>query len=335
MSADLRTRLRETAAVPTRPVNLDAIGTGIRRRRRVRRGSAVLAAGAACAAIAVVATGLGRVTVPTIHDVAGASDRPTTTTSAAPSDTTPSAAADAEAVHRRQELKAERTRLIEVEADLNRQRVELLATRAQLRARQDDGEDVAAELQAADRALDQLRVRLEDVARQRFAVEAQLVEIGVLDDPVATARAAATDADRATASALIAFAADPSSASFDALPLAPMVSLGLGDTIRDTVDRAALDDPARWVLTAEAFRAHTGPFSALRLLAGADDVQVLAGPHPHCASPPVPAPSGFETLRRVSIQPVSTSSCLDWWTVDLYLDDGGDIAAVTLDLWEP
>jgi hypothetical protein len=94
-------------------------------------------------------------------------------------------------------------------------------------------------------------------------------------------------------------------------------------------------DPSVWVFSPELFRGRDGEMSALQLLAGDDVVQVLAGDHPHCASPPLPAPAGYEEHRRVSIQPIEHSSCLQWWTVDLFLDDDGRIAAVTLDLWDP
>jgi hypothetical protein len=37
----------------------------------------------------------------------------------------------------------------------------------------------------------------------------------------------------------------------------------------------------------------------------------------------------------VSITPADHASCLDWWAVDLFLDDSGRILGVNLDLWEP
>lgn len=55
------------------------------------------------------------------------------------------------------------------------------------------------------------------------------------------------------------------------------------------------------------------------------------------ASPPVPAPREFKDYRRVSVQPSDSSidSCLPWFTVDLFLDEQGSVALVTLDVWEP
>jgi len=49
----------------------------------------------------------------------------------------------------------------------------------------------------------------------------------------------------------------------------------------------------------------------------------------------MPPPDQVAALRRISIQPTSTDSCLEWWTVDLFLTDIGSMAAVTIDVWEP
>jgi hypothetical protein len=48
-------------------------------------------------------------------------------------------------------------------------------------------------------------------------------------------------------------------------------------------------------------------------------------------------PEGLAYKRRVSLQPAygSVTSCLSWFTVDLFVDEHRDIVAVTLDLWEP
>lgn len=147
----------------------------------------------------------------------------------------------------------------------------------------------------------------------------------------------------------VTFARQPSRNNASRLPLSGVVALGLGPTINGSLARSAAANPAAWVLRAKYFRAHTGPFNALRLLqahaarARSDSVgdlgafDVSLGAHPHCVSPPVPAPEEFEGYRRVSVQPSdeSIASCLSWFTVDLFVDDDGRIAAVTLDLWEP
>lgn len=144
-----------------------------------------------------------------------------------------------------------------------------------------------------------------------------------------------TSDDLSLADAVIAFASDPSDSTWDALPFAPEMALGLADDILVRVDATALADPQTWVLEKEPFRARTGPYSALDLLATAGAVDVTVGPHDHCASPPVPAPDGLEDLRRVAIQPVDATSCIEWFTVDLFVDGDGVVHGITLDLYEP
>lgn len=150
----------------------------------------------------------------------------------------------------------------------------------------------------------------------------------------------------------VAFALDPRASTLQPLPLSPQgVRIGLGeDLIKELVPDAATD-PASWRINpARAFRGYVGPFSALQTIRGhaqgeggdsglrkSGDMTVSVGPHPHCASPPVPAPSGLADARRVSVQPTddSITSCLAWFSVDFFLDSNRDIVAVTLDLWEP
>ena len=52
---------------------------------------------------------------------------------------------------------------------------------------------------------------------------------------------------------------------------------------------------------------------------------------------PVPPPGGYEEFDRISVQPRlgPQDSCLMWQTVDFFLLPSGDVAAITLDLWEP
>ena len=98
-----------------------------------------------------------------------------------------------------------------------------------------------------------------------------------------------------------------------------------------------LRDPEAWKINVGYFRAYDGPFSALRLLTDERGVplQVSLGPHPHCVSPPVPPPQRVAALRRVSVQPSNAETCLLWFSVDAFVDDLGEVRAVTLDAWEP
>lgn len=142
------------------------------------------------------------------------------------------------------------------------------------------------------------------------------------------------------AAAIDAFANSPSPSTFDALPLAEQVTLGLGPNIITQLDAAALRDSSAWQIkmpNGELFRGTVGPSSAIELIAsGATDELVYAvGEHPHCAGPPVAAPPGFEDHQRVSVQPQADQieSCLQWFTVDLFINDG-TIEAITHDHWE-
>ena len=166
---------------------------------------------------------------------------------------------------------------------------------------------------------------------------------GVLrwSDPVAASGSGGrvTAEEKEIAERLMAFAAAPRGDTFAALPLAGEVLLGLGPELTAGGPRPAgrLADPAAWRLDPDAghFRGYAGPFSAIDILADAADVVVSGGPHSHCASPPKPAPDEAVSLRRISIQPADVESCIQWFTVDLFLTDSGMIAAITLDLWEP
>lgn len=156
-----------------------------------------------------------------------------------------------------------------------------------------------------------------------FDGERLLIEGGADPDPDAN--------DTAIVEAFSAFAI--SGEGFENLRLAPKVGVGLAGRIVRTVEAADLADAAEWVIDEEGFRARTGPFSALDLVAGESTITV--GPHARCVSPPVAAPEGFSQHRRVSLQPVGATSCLEWSSVDLFIDTDGRIAAITLDLFEP
>jgi hypothetical protein len=135
--------------------------------------------------------------------------------------------------------------------------------------------------------------------------------------------------------ALTAFARAPGAGTFAAVAIADKVRLGLSDRI--LIERASLDlaRPDAWALRQELFRGRIGPFSALDLLARDGATGISVGPHPHCASAPVPPPADLVGSRRVSIQPTGIDTCLLWWTVDLFVSPAGQIEAVTLDLWDP
>ncbi|HEX7172833.1 MAG TPA: hypothetical protein VF365_09530 [Candidatus Limnocylindria bacterium] len=144
---------------------------------------------------------------------------------------------------------------------------------------------------------------------------------------------------------LVQFARTSDPELIDDIPFATEgVWLGLADDLHVRRAPEELVEPQAWSLEADAFRGRVGPFSALDVLASwnlgteAPPVRELAawvGDHPHCASPPVPAPSEMANLRRVSVQPVRPAACLQWWTVDLFIGRDGVIQAITVDFGEP
>jgi hypothetical protein len=113
------------------------------------------------------------------------------------------------------------------------------------------------------------------------------------------------------------------------------VDLLLGDDLVRTTPPDELTGPDAWTMEVPEHAGLVGPFSALDVLRRADRVTVALGAHPHCASPPRPPPPAYDELRRVTIEPADTDSCLGWFGVNLYLDGDGWVRAVQLHLWEP
>ena len=91
-----------------------------------------------------------------------------------------------------------------------------------------------------------------------------------------------------------------------------------------------------WTMEVGPFRGSgDAEYSALDLLNNMGSSEILAGPHPHCASGPVPAPFELSGFRRVSVQPTGIDSCLQWATVDFFFDQDGAVVGVSMDYWEP
>lgn len=144
--------------------------------------------------------------------------------------------------------------------------------------------------------------------------------------------------DLSEAEAFVRFAHSPGASTLADLGPAPSgIRLGLASRLLTTLTVTSAADPASWRLDpGDYFRGSTGGFSALDLLKKAKGpLKFGIGPHAHCAGPPVPAPPIVAGLRDLSIQPNRMASCLDWFTVDLFVDAQHRLVAVTLDLWEP
>jgi hypothetical protein len=147
-----------------------------------------------------------------------------------------------------------------------------------------------------------------------------------------------TPEDEALAARFLELAAAPDHEGVEALPLPDRVTLGLGPVLFSDRSSEELEGVAGWTLDLELFRGHTGPFSLLELAAASTtDTVTLVGDHPRCASPAQAPPVEVAELRRVVIEPdpAAIASCIEWWRIELYVTPNGEVAAVTLDLWEP
>jgi len=139
----------------------------------------------------------------------------------------------------------------------------------------------------------------------------------------------------AITSAFANLSVDGQAVDTSGLELADTILIGLGDQLLEERTASELTTTTSWQLTLEGFRARSGSFSAIDLLQGGHELQVMVGPHDHCASPPAPISEQIEFTSHLSLQATGIDSCLDWFTVDLFLNDAGQVAAITLDLWEP
>jgi hypothetical protein len=137
---------------------------------------------------------------------------------------------------------------------------------------------------------------------------------------------------RLLAHAFINFAHNPSpkTASFDT-----PVTLGLGGRVAVTLGDDDRYAPAKWRLPLTGYAGGSGYISALRLLAHhAGNLQVSNAPAPACV----------EHVRErrltggghlVRIQPRHVDSCIGWWSVDLYINDGNQVVGVNVNLGAP
>lgn len=148
------------------------------------------------------------------------------------------------------------------------------------------------------------------------------------------------DAAKTRAQALMRFVEAPNRDTLQEVGFAPEVSLGLGDRVLARRLATDLMDSDAWVLHAgpDGFRGRVRPFSALAVLAGAGETTVSLGPYRDCVNQlELPAPPQLADLARVSIRPSpeAMSTCILWWSVDLFISESGEITGLTLDLWDP
>jgi hypothetical protein len=159
--------------------------------------------------------------------------------------------------------------------------------------------------------------------------------------PAQTTQPASAVDQAALTNAMVRFARAPSAATAGDLSFTDQVSLGLGKEV--LVQRASADlvNPDNWITDAgpAGFRERSGPFSALDVLAEAGQTVAATGPYESCnrRGEFAPAPVEFGDHARISIQPdpSEVGTCMQWWSVDLYVTPAGEIAAVMLDFGAP
>lgn len=140
----------------------------------------------------------------------------------------------------------------------------------------------------------------------------------------------ASERDRAIVDVLYEFAIGQG----DSAPIAPRMSLGLGDDVIKQVDETDAYDKSTWQLPGP-YAGATGSFSALDYLADSDgSYRVDLGYSSDCDDT-IPPPQGLETSRILSVQPRVFDGCRQWWRIDLFVNDIGQITAVLLNLREP
>lgn len=139
----------------------------------------------------------------------------------------------------------------------------------------------------------------------------------------------ASEHDHDIARLMYAFSRDPRGPQ---APWAPRVTvLGVGGRAHTTFTERQAADPGRW-----RFAEPYDYLSILDVLAASDGrYRVDVGPHAHCAGPVRPPPRRFDGRRQISITPAGPlASCLDWWVVDLFVNDVGQIEGVGYTQWE-
>lgn len=153
-------------------------------------------------------------------------------------------------------------------------------------------------------------------------------------------------AAQTAARALVALAADPGPETAAGVPFAAYVRLGLGPTLLTRTTRTAVADAGAWSIRppGDIYRASVGPFSALdelsrhldRVGGTQEAFAIRTGDHPDCFRHESPAPEGLTDATRVAVQAAdgTIDSCIDWFSVDLFVE-AGEVVAVTLDIGEP
>lgn len=160
-----------------------------------------------------------------------------------------------------------------------------------------------------------------------------VVVAGQASDNASCPRGVSFADDRAVASALYDFSRGAPEGN---VPWAPSVTLSVleGAMHRTLTERQAAErEQWRVTVISDDFRHEIDVLGELAHSAG--EYRVDVGPQPDCVGPKRPSASMFEGLRQIRITPTaSRDSCLDWWALDVFHNDVGQIQGVVLHRWE-
>jgi hypothetical protein len=142
--------------------------------------------------------------------------------------------------------------------------------------------------------------------------------------------------DAPLARKLHAFAAAPGAETLRAIPLSDQVAIGLGGDVVQTLTAEQLQDPSAWVIHRPYFAGYVGPFNPLEQLRRDPEFwSITEGKQLGCPWARTAALPGYEQDRRLTIEPSDITSCLEWFGVDVYVDESGSVDAISLNLVEP
>lgn len=120
----------------------------------------------------------------------------------------------------------------------------------------------------------------------------------------------------------------------DELPLAATVQLGLHNSLEIERTPDELADVESWIVPRSEYAGFSGPFNVLDPIRRGRTLNITEGPQPHCAGPPLDPPPGLEDAMLVSGQPKQSDSCIDWFSLNVWMQNG-EVTAITLELFGP
>lgn len=128
--------------------------------------------------------------------------------------------------------------------------------------------------------------------------------------------------------AFIQLSRSPSAATLTQVPFADTVDLGLADFVWETRRRSELANPDMWIVDWDGYLVDVrwAPVS----------YRVHTEPYKFCVGEEYPPLPGYEDHRVVSAHtsPLVFKSCLAFSSIDLYINESGEVEAVRYNQWE-